>query len=133
MRLKSTMALIVGCLFVRASGALAADGTGDKSELSANVTESYQIRNKKFGDLLRPKDANSAEGTRIVLYPAEPWKCMRWKLKPAGESTFQVRNHFTSKTFIVNSSHGETNVIQTTMGTGKDRPIEVDHVSKRLK
>jgi len=34
-----------------------------------------------------------------VLYPAEPWKCMTWKLRPAGESVFHVQNHFTSKTF----------------------------------
>ena len=61
--------------------------------------ESFQIRNKKFGDLLRPEDANNANGTRIVLYPAQSWKCLTWKLHPAGDSVFQVQNHFTSKTF----------------------------------
>ena len=113
MKIKFTVALLIGYLFVLATGALAADVTGDKPGLSATATESYQIRNKKFRDLLRPKDANSAEGTHIVLYPAEPWKCMTWKLKPSGESTFQVQNHFTSKTFVADASHGETNVIQT--------------------
>lgn len=120
MKLENKTALLIGCLFVLVAGAFAADNTG----LSATATESYQIRNKKFGDLLRPKDANGAEGTRIVLYPAEPWKCMTWKLRPAGDSEFHVQNHFTSKTFIVDTSHGETNVIQTAFARDAgERPV----------
>ena len=65
----------------------------------AAAPESFQIRNKKFGDLLRPEDASGATGARIVLYPAQSWKCLTWKLHPAGESVFQFQNHFTSKTF----------------------------------
>ena len=60
---------------------------------------SYQIRNKEYGDLLRPENANGAVGTRIVLYPAQPWKCMTWKLQSAGADSFQLQNYFTSKTF----------------------------------
>src|SRR5215472_16632912 len=63
----------------------------------------YQIRNLKYGDLLRPKDANSANGTPIVLYPAQPWKCMTWRLQPSGNSAFYLKNLFTSKTFCANS------------------------------
>jgi hypothetical protein len=66
---------------------------------SPSAPASFQVRNKKFGQLLRPEDANSANGTRLVLYPAQPWKCMTWKFHPAGESAFQLQNHFTSKTF----------------------------------
>lgn len=65
---------------------------------------SYQIRNKEYGDLLRPENANGAVGTRIVLYPAQPWKCMTWKVQPAGESYFQLQNYFTSKTFAADVS-----------------------------
>src|SRR5262249_15106728 len=43
--------------------------------------------------------ANGANGTPIVLYPAQPWKCMTWKFYPVGESRYQLQNHFTSKTF----------------------------------
>jgi len=60
---------------------------------------SFQIRNQKYGDLLRPEEANSADGTRIVLYPAQTWKCLTWKFHANGESRFQLQNHFTSKTF----------------------------------
>jgi hypothetical protein len=63
----------------------------------------YQIRNLKYGDLLRPKDANSANGTPIVLYPAQPWKCMTWRLQPSGNSAFHLKNLFTSKTFCANT------------------------------
>ncbi len=83
------------------------------ADLSATATESYQIRNKKFCNLLRPENASNKEGARIVLYPAEPWKCMTWKLRPAGEAIYTVQNHFTSKTFTLNTSSGGTNVIQT--------------------
>jgi len=80
---------------------------------SRKVTpQSFQIRNKKFGDLLRPEDANGADGTRIVLYPAQPWKCMTWKLHPAGETLFQVQNHFTTKTFAADSkAAGSTSAV----------------------
>src|SRR5215471_11350344 len=66
---------------------------------NSSAPASYQVRNKKFAQLLRPEDANSANATRLVLYPAQPWKCMTWKFHAAGESSFQLQNHFTSKTF----------------------------------
>lgn len=66
---------------------------------AAQTVKSFQLRNEKYGELLRPKDANNANGTPLVLYSAQPWKCMTWKLHPAGEGQFQLQNHFTSKTF----------------------------------
>lgn len=65
----------------------------------AAAPDSCQLRSKKFGELLRPEDANSANGTPIVLYPAQLWKCMTWKMHPAGDSVYRLQNHFTSKTF----------------------------------
>jgi Ricin-type beta-trefoil lectin domain-like len=72
---------------------------------------SYQIRNCKFGKLLRPEDANNADGTHIVLYSAQPWKCMTWKLIPAGESSFNLKNHFTNKTFEA-KTNGTSSAVQ---------------------
>lgn len=77
----------------------AADSVGQPEGGKAAAPKSFQIRNQKYGSLLRPEEANSANGTPIVLYPAQPWKCMTWRLHPAGESRFQLQNHFTSKTF----------------------------------
>jgi hypothetical protein len=124
MKLDCNKLPLFSVLLMLASGVFAADTTAGKSDLSPTATDSYQIRNKKFGDLLRPEGANGAEGTRIVLYPAEPWKCMTWKLRPAGESMFHVQNHFTAKTFIVNTNLDGTNVIQTTLAReAGERPV----------
>ena len=93
----------------------AADTSSSQTQVPEATT--YQIRNVKYDELLRPKDANNAEGTPIVLYPAQPWKCMTWKLKPetnstadatAGITTFWVKNVFTSKTFHADSG-GDSN------------------------
>ncbi|MCX6903304.1 MAG: RICIN domain-containing protein [Verrucomicrobia bacterium] len=56
--------------------------------------------------MLRPKDANGATGTPIVLYSAQPWKCMSWRLQPAGDAAFALKNLFTSKTFAAGSETG---------------------------
>ena len=79
---------------------------------STPAPKSCQIRNVKYAGLLRPEDANSANGTRIVLYPAQPWKCMTWKLIPAGDDAFQLRNHFTSKTFDAMGTNQVSPVVQ---------------------
>lgn len=81
--------------------ALAEDAPAKANPVPEATT--YQIRNVKHQDLLRPKDANSATGTPIVLYSAQPWKCMTWRLQPAGESGFHLKNLFTSKTFAAGS------------------------------
>lgn len=73
---------------------------------------SYQIRNRKFDELLRPENANSANGTHIVLYPAQPWKCMTWKLLPASGPAFYLQNHFTSKTFEMKTNGAGSIVVQ---------------------
>ena len=77
----------------------AAETTANAAGTNAVEATTYQIRNVKYGDLLRPRDANHANGTPIVLYSAQPWKCMTWRLQPAGETAFLVRNLFTGKTF----------------------------------
>ncbi len=82
---------------------VAAEPASKLPDASSAGPASFQIRNKKFGDLLRPENANNATGTPIVLYPAQPWKCMTWKLHPAGESGYQLQNHFTSKTFAADA------------------------------
>ncbi len=80
----------------------------------------YQIRNVKHQDLLRPRDANNATGTPIVLYPAQPWKCMTWRLQTAGESAFHLKNLFTGKTF---SASADTNALQQSV---KQIPLAKD-------
>lgn len=90
------ISLLCGTPLARASDI--APRATDPTAAELKPSDSVQIRNKQFGDLLRPEDANHADGTPIVLYPAQPWKCMTWKLLAAGDTTFCLRNHFTSKT-----------------------------------
>jgi hypothetical protein len=58
--------------------------------------------------VLRPYEAESKEGTPIVVYERETWKCMTWDLvgdknnndpNNKGQDLFTFRNYFTNKTF----------------------------------
>ena len=80
-----------------------------------DAPKSYQIMNKKHGDLLRPKDANGSDGTPIVLYSAQQWKCLTWKLTPTEDSEFTVQNHFTGKSFALVSDGKGNAVIQVAL------------------
>lgn len=80
-----------------------------------DAPKSYQIANKKHGDLLRPKDANGSNGTPIVLYPVQLWKCLTWKLTPVGDSEFTVQNHFTGKTFTLAGEGKEKAIVQVAL------------------
>ena len=82
-------------------------GSGRCCRRESRRPGTYQLRNQKYKDLLRPRDANSAEGTRIVLYSAQPWKCMTWNLQPAGAGAFRMQNLFTSKTISADSKENQ--------------------------
>jgi len=96
-RLKLFCMCLAGSII--ALGAMAGESASQPEAGNRAKPGSFQVRNQKYGNLLRPEEANSADGTRMVLYPAQPWKCMTWKLHASGESRFQLQNHFTSKTF----------------------------------
>ena len=63
------------------------------------ISGRYAIQNIQTGKNLRPYDANSADGTKIVLYNHVEWKCMTWEFTSLKESTYQLKNLFTGKTF----------------------------------
>ena len=96
-RLKLFCVCLVGTIITW--GAMAGESASQPEVGKEAKPGSFQVRNQKYGNLLRPEEANSADGTRIVLYPAQPWKCLTWKFHGNGESRFQLQNHFTSKTF----------------------------------
>jgi hypothetical protein len=83
---------------------------------ASREVKSFQIRNCKFDLLLRPENANNADGTPIVLYPAAPWKCMTWKMWPVGDSTFHLQNHFTGKTLEGKTNQTSVAVVQIPYG-----------------
>jgi hypothetical protein len=110
MKKLNRIAFVLGMIFIR-TGAFAAD---------APEATTYQIRNVKHQELLRPRDANSANGTPIVLYPAQPWKCMTWRLQPAGESAFHLKNLFTGKTFCTSADTNAPQQFVTQIPLAKD-------------
>ncbi len=125
-----------GKISIFAALLLALAGVMTAEVATAQVPEAttYQIRNVKFGDLLRPRDANNADGTPIVLYPAQPWKCMTWRLNPEDSSAasgstsntvFRVKNLFTSKTFCAdtNASAAQQRVTQLRFPKDKDAAV----------
>jgi hypothetical protein len=63
-----------------------------------DIKGNYAIKNVKTGMLLRIKDANKKDGTPIVAYYPENWKCMTWNFKKTDENTYQLQNLFSNKT-----------------------------------
>ena len=66
---------------------------------SQDIKGNYAIKNVQTGMLLRVKDAASANGTPLVMYFPENWKCMTWSFKNIGANTYQLQNLLTNKTF----------------------------------
>ncbi len=64
-----------------------------------NIKGNYAIKNVVTGMLLRIKDANGKNGTPLVAYNPQNWKCMTWNFIPVEGNTYQLKNLFTSKTF----------------------------------
>ena len=63
------------------------------------IKGNYAIKNVQTGLLLRIKDANGKNGTPLVAYSPENWKCMTWNFKQVEGNTYQLQNLFTNKTF----------------------------------
>jgi hypothetical protein len=62
------------------------------------LPEYAQIRSVAKDLLLRPVNASNKTGAPIILYPAQSWKCMTWKIE--GTDTVTLQNVFTSKPFV---------------------------------
>jgi hypothetical protein len=63
------------------------------------IKGTYAIKNEQTGMLLRVKDARSENGTPLVAYNPENWKCMTWDFQHVEGNTYKLKNLFTSKTF----------------------------------
>lgn len=67
--------------------------------MAQQIKGNYAIKNVHTGMLLRVKDASSKNGTPLVAYYPENWKCMTWNFKSTSADTYQLQNLFTRKTF----------------------------------
>ncbi len=62
------------------------------------IKGTYAIKNVQTGMLLRIKDANKSDGTPLVAYAPQDWKCMTWDFNHVDGSTYLLKNLFTGKT-----------------------------------
>ncbi len=65
----------------------------------ARLPASVQIRNAHHDLLLRPLNASRQDGAPLVLYPAQPWRCLTWDTAVTAEGHVRLRNRFSGKTF----------------------------------
>jgi hypothetical protein len=63
------------------------------------IKGNYAIKNVSTGMLLRVKDASNKNGTPLVAYDPQNWKCMTWNFISVEGNTYQLKNLFTGKTF----------------------------------
>ena len=90
---------------------------GPTTQLAYTPGQSYQIENVGTGTLLRPQDANKADGTPLVVYPKQAWKCMTWKFQTDGDQV-TLKNHFTGKT--LGKTAADAAVKQSPLGENAD-------------
>ncbi|MFP5079763.1 RICIN domain-containing protein [Pedobacter sp. JCM 36344] len=91
---------------------------------SQDIKGTYAIKNVKTGMLLRIKDANGKNGTPLVAYGPQNWKCMTWDFQSMGDNTYQLKNLFTKKTFQPLGEAKETVALE-------EQPLLVDAVNQQ--
>jgi hypothetical protein len=64
----------------------------------ATINGDYALKNVHTGKYVRIKDANGANGTPIVAYSPENWKCMTWEFKSSADGGHVLVNLFSGKT-----------------------------------
>jgi hypothetical protein len=67
--------------------------------MAQTINGTFAIQNVRTGKNLRPFEAGSQDGNKIVLYNHIEWKCMTWDFINIKDNTYQLKNLFTSKTF----------------------------------
>jgi len=84
------------------------------------LPEYAQIRSVAKDLLLRPVNASNKTGAPIVLYPAQSWKCMTWKIE--GTDTVTLQNVFTGKPFVPKGEKYQ--ILQADKDANKEWKIE---------
>ncbi len=67
--------------------------------IAQKLNSSYAIQNVNTGQNLRPYEAMSANGNKIVMYNHKVWMCMTWNFNHISGNTYTIQNQYTSKTF----------------------------------
>jgi Ricin-type beta-trefoil lectin domain-like len=65
---------------------------------AAQVRGDFALKNVHTGKYVRIKDANGADGTPIVAYSPENWKCVTWQFAPSANGSYTLKNLLSGKT-----------------------------------
>jgi len=68
------------------------------------VHRAFAIQNYGTNKNIRPRGANTADETNIILYPHHEWKCLTWRFIWIEGNTYQLENLYTEKTLTPSSA-----------------------------
>lgn len=63
------------------------------------ISGTNAIINAETGLSIRPFEARTSDGNKIVMFKSIEWKCMTWSFESLGGNTYALKNVFTGKTF----------------------------------
>lgn len=63
------------------------------------ITGDFAIRNIETSKNIRPYNAGTSDGNKIILYPHNEWKCLTWQFNHIDGTIYQLQNVYTQKTF----------------------------------
>ena len=69
-----------------------------------NRVNTYAIINVKTNKAARVHNANTNDGTKIILYSHNNWECMTWQFIELEENIYLLKNLYTEKTFQPSAS-----------------------------
>ncbi|GAA4214716.1 hypothetical protein GCM10022289_48600 [Pedobacter jeongneungensis] len=99
--------------------------------LAQAIKGNYAIKNVLTGMLLRVKDASGKNGTPLVAYNPQNWKCMTWNFIGIEGNTYQLKNLFTGKTFQPKPAEGVLEEQPLTLGS-VNQQYEFETVGKDI-
>lgn len=89
------------------------------------IKGNYAIKNVETGMLLRVKDASNKNGTPLVAYTPQNWKCMTWNFVSVEGNTYQLKNLFTGKTFQPKGGNTEETALE-------EQPISIGSTNQQF-
>jgi hypothetical protein len=112
--MKKYIIICLSFLIVYSGKSLAFGGQKITSFYADGLTEgTYVIKNKSVDKVIRPKDANTNDGTVMEAFGFQPWTCVGWNFHASGSDSFFLENVFSGKTLTAGSPEGSDAVQQT--------------------
>ena len=69
-----------------------------RTQQTTYIKGDFALKNVHTGKYIRIRDANCADGTPIVAYSPQNWRCMTWEFRPGANGSHTLKNLFSGKT-----------------------------------